>query len=315
MQLRKGYKYLRSRGSITIEACVVLPVFLSIFFLLLFLVRFTCTGMALDHAVNETAKEIAAGAYPISFINEIEDEKLEQYENAEIPTLEEELEKLVQQSGTISPGNILSILMSEDFKGEDISQALKGVLEDYSKGIIGGIVDKITPVYWDMKSAGKYMIAEALIKELLDSSLVNTQSVKLRLVEFPQSKAEYAAKAEIEAYKSYGLTPDKDFSHDDVVIQLEYCYKVKLPFMKALDFKMIHTAVERAWINGSFGILTAEDEGLELEPEGNTVFITRTGIRYHKGSCRYLRKSRIPIDVGEAVEKGYTPCKVCKPQI
>jgi len=271
--------------------------------------------MALDHAVNETAKEIAAGAYPISFINEIEDEKLEQYENAEIPTLEEELEKLVQQSGTISPGNILSILMSEDFKGEDISQALKGVLEDYSKGIIGGIVDKITPVYWDMKSAGKYMIAEALIKELLDSSLVNTQSVKLRLVEFPQSKAEYAAKAEIEAYKSYGLTPDKDFSHDDVVIQLEYCYKVKLPFMKALDFKMIHTAVERAWINGSFGILTAEDEGLELEPEGNTVFITRTGIRYHKGSCRYLRKSRIPIDVGEAVEKGYTPCKVCKPQI
>jgi hypothetical protein len=97
------------------------------------------------------------------------------------------------------------------------------------------------------------------------------------------------------------------------VLQLEYDYSVKLPFVEALNVKMVYTAVERAWINGSFGILTAKDEGLDLEPEGSIVFITRTGIRYHRGSCWHLRKSRIPIDVGEAYGKGYTPCKVCKP--
>ncbi|MEA4846996.1 MAG: hypothetical protein VB106_07175, partial [Clostridiaceae bacterium] len=96
-------------------------------------------------------------------------------------------------------------------------------------------------------------------------------------------------------------------------LQLEYRYSVNLPFMEPLDIRMIHTAVERAWIKGSFGVLTAEEEGLDLEPEGSTVFITRTGIRYHKGNCRYLRKSRIPINIEEAEGKGYTPCKVCKP--
>ena len=37
--------------------------------------------MALDYAVNEAAKEIAAAAYPISFVNELEDEKLQEYGN------------------------------------------------------------------------------------------------------------------------------------------------------------------------------------------------------------------------------------------
>jgi len=315
LQLSKGYKNLRSKGSITVEACVVLPVFLSVFFLLLFMVKFTCAVMVLDYAVNETAKEIAATAYPISFINDMEDEKIGEYGNSRIPTPEEEYEKLEKQIGDISSGSILNVIISEDFKRADIAEALKGILEDYSKGIIGGVVDRITPAYWDKKSAGKYMIAGALIKEHLDSPLINQEGVKLRLVEFPQGEAEYDARSASEFYKSFGLTPGKDFGSDDVVIQLEYGYRVNLPFMKALNVKMIHTAVERAWTNGGFGILTAKEEGLELEPEGGIVFITRTGIRYHKGDCRYLRKSRIPIDLEEAKGKGYTPCKVCKPQI
>ena len=59
-------------------------------------------------------------------------------------------------------------------------------------------------------------------------------------------------------------------------------------------------------------ILTADDEGFNLESEGRIVYITRTGIRYHVESCRYLRKSKIPIIIEEAEESGYTPW-VCKP--
>jgi len=269
--------------------------------------------MLLHHAVNDTAKEIAAFAYPISFVNELEDEKIGEYGNAKIPTPEEELKKLAQQIEEDNPDNLLNVIISEDLKGEDISDVLKGILEDYSKGIIGSIVDRITPAYWDMKSAGKYMIADALVKEHLDSPLINLKNARLRLVEFPQGKEEYNARSESELYKSFGMTPGKDFSSNDVVLQLEYDYRVKLPFLEALNIKMVHTAVERAWLNGSYGVLTAKDEGLDLEPEGSIVFITRTGIRYHKGDCRYLRKSRIPISIEEAREKGYTPCKVCKP--
>jgi hypothetical protein len=44
-----------------------------------------------------------------------------------------------------------------------------------------------------------------------------------------------------------------------------------------------------------------------------TVYITKTGQKYHKSGCQYLRQSRIPIDLDDAVAEGYTPCSKCKP--
>lgn len=44
-----------------------------------------------------------------------------------------------------------------------------------------------------------------------------------------------------------------------------------------------------------------------------TVYITRTGERYHLGGCRYLRQSKIAIKKSEAIARGYTSCKVCRP--
>jgi competence protein ComEC len=43
------------------------------------------------------------------------------------------------------------------------------------------------------------------------------------------------------------------------------------------------------------------------------VYITRTGERYHSGSCQHLRRSKIPIKLKDAIEQGYTPCRVCRP--
>lgn len=44
-----------------------------------------------------------------------------------------------------------------------------------------------------------------------------------------------------------------------------------------------------------------------------TVYITKTGSKYHLTGCQYLRKSCIPINLAQAKARGYTPCKVCKP--
>ena len=44
-----------------------------------------------------------------------------------------------------------------------------------------------------------------------------------------------------------------------------------------------------------------------------TVYITRTGKKYHRGSCSYLRSSKIPISLKDACARGYTPCSRCKP--
>jgi hypothetical protein len=48
------------------------------------------------------------------------------------------------------------------------------------------------------------------------------------------------------------------------------------------------------------------------EPEADTVYITRTGAKYHRLSCQYLRRSRIPVALKDA-KQHYEPCSVCRP--
>lgn len=44
-----------------------------------------------------------------------------------------------------------------------------------------------------------------------------------------------------------------------------------------------------------------------------TVYITRTGEKYHLDGCRHLSKSKIPTTLGEAKARGYEPCGTCDP--
>ena len=55
---------------------------------------------------------------------------------------------------------------------------------------------------------------------------------------------------------------------------------------------------------------------LVLAAPGTTiVYITKTGGKYHRDGCSYLKKSKIQTTLYEAVQRGYEPCKVCKPPV
>ena len=43
------------------------------------------------------------------------------------------------------------------------------------------------------------------------------------------------------------------------------------------------------------------------------VYVTETGECYHRGGCRYLSHSKIPISLKDAKAQGYRPCSVCDP--
>jgi endonuclease YncB( thermonuclease family) len=47
-------------------------------------------------------------------------------------------------------------------------------------------------------------------------------------------------------------------------------------------------------------------------PQSQTVYVTRTGTKYHRAGCRYLSRSAIPMSLKEAKAR-YTPCSVCNP--
>ena len=46
--------------------------------------------------------------------------------------------------------------------------------------------------------------------------------------------------------------------------------------------------------------------------QSETVYVTRTGAKYHRAGCRSLAKSQIPMPLSEAVKR-YGPCSICRP--
>lgn len=50
-----------------------------------------------------------------------------------------------------------------------------------------------------------------------------------------------------------------------------------------------------------------------IEPLTEVVYITKTGTKYHTGSCHFLKKSKIKTTKSEAKSSGYSACSVCKP--
>ena len=50
------------------------------------------------------------------------------------------------------------------------------------------------------------------------------------------------------------------------------------------------------------------------DKHGVMVYITKTGRKYHRGSCSFLRKSRIPIPLSDARDR-YGPCSRCRPSM
>ncbi len=47
--------------------------------------------------------------------------------------------------------------------------------------------------------------------------------------------------------------------------------------------------------------------------DDRTVYITRTGAKYHMSGCDYLDNTPYKLTIAEAESKGYAPCKVCNP--
>lgn len=57
---------------------------------------------------------------------------------------------------------------------------------------------------------------------------------------------------------------------------------------------------------------SAASQDSDRRADSDTVYVTRTGDKYHRASCPHLRKGRIPISPNDAKKK-YAPCSVCRP--
>ena len=310
----------KSRGSITIEACVALPIFLGFFLMILIMIKIACINIVLDHAVNETVKQLATTVYPITFLNEFEDKIVDEYGEGQISSMQGGIKDVAYNTLKDTVDSPTADMFSGNISMTDINNILNVVKqkgsETLTKGVGGLLVNLGEDAYWDIKGKGKYIIAKAVMDQFIDSSFINKNNLKFNLVEFPQGAVEYEACKKSIAVKSTGLVPDKDFGIDDVVIQIEYKFKIALPIIgtRVINFK--HTSIEKGWIHGGNGVYTSKEEGIKFDDISKIqkiVYITRTGEKYHRESCRYLRLSKIPVELSDEIKSSYEPCKVCKP--
>lgn len=58
------------RGSITVEAALVFPFFIALILLLVNIINVAVVQIAMDHAVSETTKKIAAYSFPLKYIKQ-----------------------------------------------------------------------------------------------------------------------------------------------------------------------------------------------------------------------------------------------------
>ncbi|SHO54020.1 peptidoglycan-binding domain-containing protein [Anaerocolumna xylanovorans] len=62
----------------------------------------------------------------------------------------------------------------------------------------------------------------------------------------------------------------------------------------------------------SLGVTVTKSASSSTAKTEATVYITRTGSKYHRAGCRYLRQSQIAISLSDA-KRNYEPCSVCNP--
>jgi hypothetical protein len=70
-----------------------------------------------------------------------------------------------------------------------------------------------------------------------------------------------------------------------------------------------------ALLSGGFALpspLATALSAVQQDPQKITVYVTRTGDKYHEDGCRYLSRSKIAMSLAEAAKR-YAPCSVCKP--
>jgi len=57
----------------------------------------------------------------------------------------------------------------------------------------------------------------------------------------------------------------------------------------------------------------SSSQTVQNDNQNITVYITKTGKKYHRDGCRYLSRSKIAIDLKQVLGEGYSPCRVCSP--
>jgi len=268
------------QGSLTVEACLALPIFLAFFFLLLFFTKIACLNIILDQAVKESAHQIAVRAYPLSFVNDYIDTKV--LEGQSVSEFFQEQGNKVSTSSEIKLDELfLGRILTGKLQKLDLEKTWVGLKDSFraevNNNVEAALLSILLEPYLDLKEVGEDLLAQEILQNKLQySRIINPEKIRLTMVKLPYGTVEHLNKTANFWYDDFSLKPEDDFQKDDVVLQLEYDLTLPIPFLGIKEIRLCHTAVERAWLFGGNGVyaVSRDEEGIDFNkyeryaPEG-----------------------------------------------
>lgn len=91
--------------------------------------------------------------------------------------------------------------------------------------------------------------------------------------------------------------------------RINLSYNLHFPFLVEKEIVIVKGINKRLWNGGNNPAYLKKLATEDTYERG--YYITNTGSKYHHEGCIYLKKSKVPIHLEDALERNYTPCKIC----
>ena len=301
----------KEKGALAIEATISFTVFITFLFMLMAIVKLSMVYITINDITAETTKRIAGMSYPLSFVNEYMDSKLEKLPDPGDINLIDEAKK----------GNALSLL---DVVFENFDS-----VEDIVTNLKSSLIETIVETLVEVKQQAITGIMAKIYMGMVDDSHMPIDKSKIDVVYFTVPIGDYEFEHSKDDISVKTGIPVENLSNDDVILLVNYDYSIIVPFFPKYDVTLRSLAVEKAWLNGGDQSLNADVEGidLDLKPAKKRVLIAPDyGKKYHNvDGCQSLSNSaNIKIVTMEEASKGvtsegeklkhkYTACALCSP--
>lgn len=277
----------RQKGSLTVEASLVLPIFICAILTIGFLTKIVYTHEVIQHGITEAANEMASSSYLyyISGSYDIDD------------TLSSNLEEKKQKS-EVNINNIVDCSKElYDCIGEikaESKDSYKDIV-DYPKDKIIGLASSIVKDELDKE---KTYIGNSIIKQYIKKyGLTDSRLKKLDIDGLDFSQSSYLS------------------SNQDIDVIVKYKVNIPLPIKIVNNIPIVQRATTRAWLGGNKDADALASDNEDIEDKNKKVYVSKKGSSYHRYGCYHIFKEFEALDLQEAKKLGLQDCEKCYPPL
>jgi len=246
------YKYKGNRkaqrGSLTVEAAIVVPAFLCVIISIVFLIKAVYTREIVQHAIDETAREISTYSY-ICYAAGIND-------------LHDLIDNRLNQSSETFDAHLSSIL--DSYKDLNSVFGALGTIIEISgdpMGELKNIVCKVSDIFFeDIKTKNMIPIIKMLVKKHLSDGEI--QETETDMVNDNLKKLNISNGFEGLDFSKSKILKDED---KNIEIAVEYVLKLPLPLNVLPEMRVTQKAVSKAWLGGDNAKALVEEDIWSLD--------------------------------------------------